>query len=189
MKETSKKGEQFYRQWEKQREKKWLYVFLHGSIYWGIPVAIFTYLWSAHFEIETMSILKLLSLLAVFMIAGLWNGLSQFKRLDTIYLGLNDEAEIRKGIQTIESGENWNYENLIISNSTDKTLNIQNQLIWFEEKDLTSENIEECFNLVLGDYQRLKKNIDFERFVTNRKVRVQIIDNSENKILLLEKLI
>jgi len=189
MKETSKKGEQFYRQWEKQREKKWYYVFIHVSIYWGLSVAIFTYLWSAHFEIENRSILKLLSSLAVFMIAGLWVGLSQFKRIDSIYLGLNDEAEIRKGIQTIESGENWNYENLIISKTTYKTLNIQNQLIWFEDKDLTSEKIGECFNLILVDYQRLKKNIDFECFVTDRKVRVQIMDNSEKEILLMEKLI
>lgn len=172
MKETSKKGEQFYIQWEKQRVKKWLYVFLHGSIYWGIPVATFTYLWSAHFEIDNSSIFKFLSLLAIFMIGGLWNGMSQFKRIDTIYLGLNDEAEIRKGIQTIESGKIWNYENLIISKTTDETLTIQNQLIWYEDKDLTSEKIEECFNLVLGDYQRLKKNIDFEHFVTDRKVRV-----------------
>jgi len=72
---------------------------------------------------------------------------------------------------------------------TDKTLNIQNQLIWFEDKDLTSENIKECFNMVLGDYQRLKKNIDFECFVTDRKVRIQIMDNSEKEILLMEKLI
>jgi len=101
MKETSKKGEQFYRRWAEQIEKKWLYVFLHGSIYWGIPVAIFTYLWSAHFEFDKGSILKFLTSSGLFMIAGLWFGLSQFKRIDSIYSGLNDEAEIRKGIQTI----------------------------------------------------------------------------------------
>ena len=35
MKEKSEKEENFYLEWEKRRKKKWLYVFLHGSIYWG----------------------------------------------------------------------------------------------------------------------------------------------------------
>ena len=34
MKEKSEKEENFYLEWEKRRKKKWLYVFLHGSIYW-----------------------------------------------------------------------------------------------------------------------------------------------------------
>ena len=189
MKETNNKGENFYKHWEKQREKKWLYVFLHGSIYWGLPVAISTFILSSHFEIENMSISKLIISSVLFMIGGLWFGLSQFIRIDNIYIGLNDEDEIRKGIQTLESGDNWNYENLKISKAHDETLNIQNQLIWFEEKDLTAEKIDECFKLVLGDFLRLKKNKEFEHFIKSRKVRFQIIDNSEKENLLLEKLI
>ncbi len=187
MKELNKKRENFYRLWEKQREKKWLFIFLHGSIYWGLPVAIGTFLLSSHFEIGNMSFSKLIISVIVFMIGGLGFGLSQFKRIDKIYLSLNDDNEIKRGIQTIETGGNWNYENLIINKEDDETLNIQNQLFWFEEKDITSKKIKECFNLVNEDYQRLKRNRDFEQFMSNRKVRIQIMDNSDKKTLLMEK--
>ena len=189
MKELNKKGENLYRLWEKQREKKWLYVFVHGSIYWGVPVAIGTFLLSTHFEIDNMSISKLILSIVLFMLGGLGFGLSQFNRIDNIYLGLNDDNEIKKGIQAIETGNNWNYENLIINKEVDETLTIQNQLFWFEEKDITSKKIEECFNLVYEDYQRLKKNKDFDHFMSNRKVRIQIRDNSDKETLLMEKLI
>ena len=37
MKELSAKQEAFYLKWEQQRKKKWLYVFVHGIIYYGNP--------------------------------------------------------------------------------------------------------------------------------------------------------
>lgn len=194
MKELDKKSEDFCRLWVKQREKKWFYVFVHGSIYWGLPSAIFTFLLSSHFEIGKMSIYDLLISLIVFMIVGLGYGLSQYKRINNIYLGLinlglNHDNEIKKGIHTIETGNNWNYENLIINKEIDETLTIQNQLFWYEEKDIASKKIEECFNLVYEDYQRLKKNKDFDQFISNRKVRIQLMDNSVKKNLLMEKFI
>ena len=187
MKELNKKGENFYRLWEKQREKKWRYVFLHGSIYWGVPVAIGTFLLSSHFEIENMSMAKFLISVIVFMIGGLGYGLSQFKKIDNIYFSVNDDAEIKKGIQTIAAGKIWEYENLIIHKEVDETLTIQNQLLWLEEKDITSKKIEDCFNLVYEDYKRLKKNKDFDHFTKNRKVRIQLFDNSDKENLLTER--
>lgn len=187
MKELNRKSEDFFLRWEKQREKKWFYVFLHGSIYWGLPVAVGTFLLSSQFELENMSVPHLLISMVVFMIGGLGLGLSQFKRIDKIYLDVNDISEIRKGIQIIESGGFWKYENLIIYMADDETLTIQNQLFWFEEKDITQKQIEECYNLINEDYQRLKKNKDFEHFISNRKVWIQIMDNSDRKALLLEK--
>ena len=79
MKELSKKGENFYLFWEKQREKKWLYIFVHGSIYWGLPMAIGAFLINSQFEIGNMSISKLLISIVVFMIGGLGYGHSQFR--------------------------------------------------------------------------------------------------------------
>ena len=189
MKELTKKGENFYRIWEKQRENKWQYLFVHGSIYWGLPMAIGAFLLNYQFEIGNMSISKLLISVVVFMIGGLGYGLSQFKRMDRIYLSLNDDDEIEKGIQTIETGKVWNYENLMINKGIDETLTIQNQLFWFEEKEITSKVIEVCFNLVYEDFQRLKKNNDFDQFITNHKVRIQIMDNSDKKTILKEKLL
>ena len=188
MKELTKKGENFYRFWEKQREKKLRYVFVRGSIYWGLPMAIVGFLISSRFAIENMSISKLSISVIVFMIGGIGYGLSQFKRMDRIYLSLNDDDEIKRGIQAIEAGKVWNYENLMINKGIDETLTIQNQLFWLEEKEITSEKIDECLNLVYEDFQRLKKNKDFDQFSSNHKVRILILDNSDKKTILKEKL-
>jgi alpha/beta superfamily hydrolase len=88
------------------------------------------------------------------------------KKGENFYLSLNDDDEIKKGIQTIETRNIWNYENLIINKERDETLTIQNQLFWFEEKEITSKIIEDCFNLVFEHFQRLKKNKDFSQFIS-----------------------
>jgi len=75
---------------------------------------------------------------------------------------LNDDDEIEKGIQTLKAGGIWNYENLKISKKDDEMLLIQNELFWFEEKEISHENINECFNLVCIDFRRLQKNKDFK---------------------------
>lgn len=93
MKELSKKGENFYQLWEKQREKKWNYVFVHGSIYWGLPMAIGAFLINSQFEIGNMSISKLLISIVVFMIGGLGYGLSQFR---ISYSGLKKKRLLQK---------------------------------------------------------------------------------------------
>jgi len=43
--------------------------------------------------------------------------------------------------------------------------------------------------MVLGDFQRLKKDKDFKSFTTGRKVKIQIFDNSGSDIPLIEKII
>jgi hypothetical protein len=188
MKETTLKGEEFYRNWQKQRKNKWLYLFLHGSLYWGIPMAIVFFLTDAHFEIANMHFSVLFKGLIITMIAGLGFGWSQFKRIDSIYLSLNDENEISKGIQSIELGEKWNYENLFLFKDTDETLTIQNQLLWLNDNDREVEQLRESLDMVYEDYKRLKKNADFDQFMTNRDVKIQLIDPASDKeTLLMEK--
>jgi hypothetical protein len=53
---------------------------------------------------------------------------------------------------------------------------------------LSQFTIEECFNLVYEDFQRLKKNIDFDQFTSNHKVRILIMDNSDKEMHLKEVL-
>jgi hypothetical protein len=189
MKELNQKGEQFYSQWEERRKKKWLFVFLHGSVYWGLPFAVAMFLWDSKLKIENMHLSDLFSSAIVFGIGGLWYGLGLFKRIDNIYLTLNDDDDVVKGIKTLKAGEIWNYENLIIHMENDKTLIVQNELFWFEENELPSEKLNECFNLVLGDFQRLQKNKDFDDFTKNKRVKIQIFDNSGSNIPLFEKII
>ena len=189
MKEVSKKGEKFYFQWEKQRQKKWQYIILHGSIYWGFTVAIASFLTSSHLKLENMQISKLVFALAVFGIGGIGVGLRQFKRIDSIYLGLNDDDEIKKGIKEIENGQIWNYENLKISQDKDGTLTVQNELFWYEKVNLSPTELNESFNLIMDDFRRLQKNPEFEEFSKNKNVKIRVLDNSDNETPLIEKMI
>jgi len=189
MKELNKREEKFYIKWEERRKNKWLFAFVHGSIYWGLPFAIVPFFISSIFDLENIQLSKLLISVIVFGIGGLWHGLRQFKQIDEVYLELNDDDEIAKGIQTLKAGDIWNYENLIMSKEEDETLIIQNELFWFEDKELSSEMINECLNLVSGDFRWLQKNKDFAAYTKNRKVTVQLFDNSGSNIPLLEKII
>jgi hypothetical protein len=189
MRELSKRGEKFYSKWEERRKKKWLYIFLHGSVYWGLTVAIASFLWSNHFDFENMQLSRLVTSIVVFGVGGLGFGLWQFKRVDSFYLGLNDNDEIQKGIQKIQSGLTWSYENLKISQDENETLIVQNELFWFEKANVTPEEINGCFNLIMDDYNRLQKNPDFEKFLKNRNVKVQLFDNSGTIVPLIEKTI
>ena len=189
MKELNKREEKFYSQWEKHRKNKWLFAFKYGSVYWGLPMGVLFFLFHSKFDIEKMQLSDLLINMIGLGIGGILIGLNQFKQIDNVYLELNDDDEIVKGIQTLKAGENWNYENLKINKKDDETLIIQNDLFWFDEKELSPEKINECLNLVSGDFRRLQKNKDFAEYTKNRKVTIQIFDNSGSNIPLHEKII
>ena len=50
------------------------------------------------------------------------------------------------------------------------------------EKALSPEKINGCLNLVSGDFRRLQKNKDFAEYTRNRKITIQIFDNSGSNI-------
>ena len=188
MRELSKKGEKFYSQWEERRKKKWRYIFLHGSVFWGLTMAIPMFLWTTHFEIEQMQLSRLFSAIIIFGVGGIGVGLRQYNRIDKMYLDLNDDEDIFKGIEKLNLGQVWEYENLKIRKVNPDTLLIQNELFWFKELE-AAERINECFNMVMGDFQRILKNRDFSEFAKNHKLRIQIFDNSESAIPLIDKLL
>ncbi|HEY3370682.1 MAG TPA: hypothetical protein VGK10_07535 [Prolixibacteraceae bacterium] len=189
MKETSKKEEAYYKKWEITRERKWLYLLVNGSVYWGLPMTIGLFLVQTNFSIENMHLASFLKLLALFMAVGLAEGWRQFKRIDAIYVSLMDKQEIDKGMAALRLGEKWNYENLSIFKDADQTLTIQNQLLWLEDDDRDVEKLKETLNVVYEDYQRLEKHVNFEQFMGNQKVKIQLVDNSGKENLLMEKLI
>ena len=47
-------------------------------------------------------------------------------------------------------------------------------------KKPSSDNINECYNMVYEDFKRLKKNTDFDSYIRNKKVKIMIVDNSES---------
>lgn len=136
-----------------------------------------------------MQISKLVSSVIVFGIGGIGVGLWQFKRIDSIYFGLNDSGKIMNGIQELQSGLIWNYENLKISLDRHEMIIVQNELFWYDKENLSDEKLNECFNLIIDDFRRLQKNSDFNKFAKNKKVKIQMFDNSANEMPLIEKII
>ena len=189
MKESRENGELFYSQWEKRRKKKWQYIFLHGSVYWGFTVAIISFLLNSQFKVEDMQLSKLISSIIVFGIGGIGFGLWQFKRIDSVYLGLNVNNKITKGLQEIQSGQIWRYENLKISQDKNEMIIVQNELFWYEKVNLSAEELNECFKLIMDDFRLLQKNSEFGEFAKNKKVKIQVLDNSGNELPLIEKMI
>ena len=189
MKESRENGELFYSQWEKRRKKKWQYIFLHGSVYWGFTVATISFLLNSQFKVEDMQLSIFISSIIVFGIGGIGFGLWQFKRIDSVYLGLNVNNKITKGLQEIQSGQIWRYENLKISQDKNEMIIVQNELFWYEKVNLSAEELNECFKLIMDDFRLLQKNSEFGEFAKNKKVKIQVLDNSGNELPLIEKMI
>jgi len=187
MKELNKREQNFYTKWEKRRKNKWLYIFVNGVIYWALPLAIVSVYLRSNFQIKNMELSELFIVVIIYGIGGLGFGLRQFKQTDNIYLELNDDDEILKGVQTLKAGEIWKYENLKIFEKEDDMLIVQNKLFWFEGKEHSSDHINECLNQVSEDFRRLQKNKDFKEYSKTRKVKIQIYDNKGSNIPLLEE--
>lgn len=196
MKELSKKREKFYTRWEKRRENKWRFVIIQGLYHtiWGLSIIVLIFIWNGKFETEKLNLLNFFFLLPILFIFGVFNGLRDFKRNEKRYIDLlnekdKDEEVIMKGIQSLKDGKPWSYECLKIQLETDESLLIQNELFWFDERVASSEKLEECYQSVYGDFQRLQKNKNFDEYSKNRKVKIQIYDNTAGIVPLLEKIV
>ncbi|WP_289054241.1 hypothetical protein [Carboxylicivirga marina] len=189
MKELSKKQEEFYSKWEERRKKKWLYAFLHGSVYWGIPIAIISFLLNSDFQIENMQISRLIISLLLFGIAGLTIGLREFKAVDSVYKELDDSDLITEGLQKLQQGQTWNYENLKIYQGKGNTLTVRNDLLWNEKEINTTEGTNEFLEQIMSDFRRLQKNSKFNAFAKSKTVKIQLHGNESDENLLLEKII
>ncbi|WP_289054117.1 YrzE family protein [Carboxylicivirga marina] len=189
MKELSKKQEEFYSKWEERRKNKWQYAFLHGSVYWGIPIAIVSFLLNSDFQIENMQISRLIISLILFGIGGLIIGLWQFKTVDSVYKGLDDSDVINEGIQKLHQGQTWDYENLKICQDKGNSLIVRNDLLWYDKEINSIEKNDEFLEQIISDFRRLQKNSKFKDFSKSKEVKIQLYDNDSDEKLLLEKTI
>lgn len=186
MEETITRQEKFYRNWEEKRKKKWQYVLLHGTVYWGLFMTIFTFLWESHFEAENMKSFSLIIRLIVFGIGGIPIGIMEFNRNEKVYLN-KDNAEIINGIKKLKAGKVWKYDNLIISNLNNETLVVRNKLFWFDQSDNLEAKLTECFNTVVADYKKINKEPQFEKFSQKYKVRIQVYEVLDNETPRIDK--
>lgn len=186
MKEINEKEEKFYSKWKEKRNKKFQFMFLHGTVYWGIPTGILFFLSESHFTIENMNLARCMITLTIFGIGGLFFGLIMFKGNDNRYLAINEDDKILYEIRILTSGKVWNYENIVFYMEDNETLLAKNNLLWLNESNASYDNFVDYFNIVLKDLEQLKKNTYFELFTRVTKVKVQIYSNSYNEIPLIE---
>ena len=190
MKELSDREERFCKKWEERRKKKWLFVFLNGFVYWGLFMAVTMFIWKSDFKIENMHLSDLVSAIIFFGIGGIPLGLSRYKQIDKMYLSfISDDIDILNGIKTLKAGKTWKYENLIIKNVNNETLVVRNKLFWFDKSDDLNDKLNECFDTVVADYERINKKAQFKKFSENYNVRIQIFEVLDNETPLIDKVI
>lgn len=160
---------------------------LYGVVYYGLPVGVGVFLVSNGFRFEDFDVSKLVVFLLVFGILGIGTGLREFKRIDSMYMGLNDDVEINKGIQALLSGQRWEYENLILSIDKDGTIVVRNALFWLDQASPLAEEINGCLNQLMDDVARLRLHAGFSDLARTRNVTVQVFDNSAGERPLVEK--
>lgn len=187
MKETSKKGAEFYAKWARVRLNKWRYVLLYGVVYSGLPIGILVFLVNSRLKLENMDVLGLVGYILVFCIGGIGMGLREFNQVDSMYLGLNDDEEINKGIRALMSGQSWNYENLILSLDKDGTIVVRNALFWLDKATPSAEELNGCLNQLMDDVSRLRLHAGFSELAQTKNVTVQVFDNSAGERPLVEK--
>lgn len=96
MKELNEKQLKFYANWKERRKKKFQFIFLYGTVYWGIPMGIFLFLFDSHFSTENMNLTRFVITITVFSIGGLFAGLIQYIAIDKRYINLNKDNKIFK---------------------------------------------------------------------------------------------
>src|SRR5512145_1131040 len=135
MENKTDRSEKFISKWEKQRQQKWMYAFVYGSLYWGLPTAVLSFLMIYSFNFQSMVLWRFVIYVIMFLIVGFVFGYFQFKRNESAYIDLTDGSIIRKGILDLKSGLNWTYENISISLDPNNTINLGNILFWHKDKD------------------------------------------------------
>ena len=188
MEETITRQEKFYKNWEEKRKKKWQYVFLHGTVYWGSSMVFLTTLFNYYSHPEYIKLVDLITRMIVFGIGGIPGGIMEFNRNDKIYLN-KDNAEIINGIKKLKAGKVWKHDNLILSNLNNETLVVRNKLFWFDQSDNLDEKLTECYNAVVDDYKKINKEPEFEKFFQKYKVRIQIFEVLDNETPKIDKII
>ena len=91
MKDKGDSEERFLSDWEDKRKRKWFYVFLHGSIYFGLTVALISALVKSKFAIAEVEWTRFLFSVPFYLIGGIPFGLWKFKRQEAIYLSIKQD--------------------------------------------------------------------------------------------------
>lgn len=189
MDKNKDRSEKFIATWEKHRKQKWMYAFVHGSLYWGLSTAVVSFLFMNNFDFQSMVLWRFVVYAIMFIIVGFGFGYFLFKSNESAFLDLTDGSMIRKGIQDLKSGLPWTYENINVSLGHNNMLNLSNILFWQNDTDNHSLNPDDCIQYIMEDYQKLLKNKYFRDFSSNKTLTVRVFDNSSGEKPIAERII
>ena len=182
MPELSPTQTRFFKKWSMKRKNKLRYIFIHGSVLWGLPVALTFILTEKILKEENLTILNVLITVCFFMAGGLLSGNRLYKQCEKNYGRLLEEDhKISDGVRILESEKSWHHENLIFSISDDQIVVVRNDLFWLSEDQLSVNRTNECFQVLMDDFSRLRENKALGSYLEKRKIKLQLFNN-EDKI-------
>jgi len=175
----------FYKKWSLQREKKWKFLLLHGSLFWTIFGLIFIVA-DRVFRGETLGVEKLALFILVSALFGLIPGYRLFKKNEQRFAGLLQEEEaLTAEIRLLSRDKVLIYENLTLTCPDDQNLVVRNNLFWLEEDQPTANQCMECMQELQNEVRKLQANNDFKALVSKRRIKLELCNNQ--KILLYTK--
>ena len=89
----TEREQKFITTWEKQRKQKWKYLFIHGSLRWGVTTAVLITLTDIFGLDEIFNLKHTLVRILAFMIVGITFGFYSFNQRENRYKALMNETE------------------------------------------------------------------------------------------------
>ena len=177
----------FYQKWSVQRQKKWKFLLLHGSVVWMLFFGVMFIVNHQIFRGEMLGMGKMAYILFTSAVAGLlFPGYYLFKQHEQRFARLQIEEDLlSEVIRSLTRDKILIHENLTITCPDDQNLLIRNNLFWLEEDQPTSNQCIECMRELQNEVRKLQANNDFKTLVTNRKIKLELCNNQ--KILLYTK--
>ena len=176
----------FYKKWSLQRENKWKFLLLHGSLSWMLFGVIFIVnhriFWG-----ETLGLGKMAYIIFTSAVVGLlFPGYYRFKQNEKRFAGLQqEENSLTEEIRSLSRDKVLIYENLTLTCPDDQNLVVRNNLFWLEEDQPTTNQCIECMQELQNEVRKLQVNNEFSVLITNRKIKLELCNNQ--KIILYTK--
>jgi len=180
MQELSPTQSRFYKKWSLQRQKKWKFLLLHGSLPWTLFGVIFI----VNHRIlrgEILGLGKIAYIILASAVVGLlFPGYYRFKQNEKRFAGLlREEKDLTEGIRLLSRDKVLIHENLTLTCPDDQSLVVRNNLFWLEEDQPTANQCIECIQELQNEVGKLLVNNEFKALVTNRKIKLELCNNQK----------
>lgn len=189
MQELNPNQSRFFNKWTLQRENRWKYRFLHGSVYIML-LGLIILITSEKFKIAEIHPFALLLYLSICAGVGLLFGNNDFKRKEAIYQQyLLADNQIELGVDILIKEKLWVFENLTLQCDDEHSLIVRNNLFWLKTGYPTEKKRIECLNILQEDLNRLRANKVFRTYAESKRIKLELFNNEDKSTALAERFI